>query len=62
MGIDRRKIENRYKSGNKSLTSWSFDLGFLYVRHQCGTGHRVEFQLFWIRTFLFRNNFEIYYK
>ena len=28
MGIDRRKIENRYKSGNKSLTTWSLNLDF----------------------------------
>ena len=62
MGIDRRKIENRYKSGNKPLTTWSFNLGFLYVHHQCSTGHRVKFQLFWIGILFFRTNFEIYYK
>ena len=51
MGRDRRKIENRYKSGNKSLATWSFNLGFSYVHHQCSTGHRVKFQLFWIGIF-----------
>ena len=62
MGIDRRKIENRYKSGNKYLTTWSFNLGFSCVHHRCSTGHRVKFQLFWIGILFFKNNFEIYYK
>ena len=42
MGIDRRKIENRYKSGNKSLTTWSFDLGFLYDHYKYVIFHTIK--------------------
>ena len=42
MGIDRRKIENRYKSGNKSSTTRSFNLGFLYDHHQFVIFHSVK--------------------
>ena len=42
MGIDRRKIENRYKSGNKSLTTWSFNLGFLYDHYKFIIFHYVK--------------------
>ena len=42
MGIDMRKIENRYKSGNKSLTTWSFNLGFLNYHYKFVIFHSVK--------------------
>ena len=42
MGIERRKIENRYKSGNKSLTTWSFNLGFLYDHYKYAIVHSAK--------------------